>query len=104
MPEAASTAFLPKAMRPAALPLMNIGAGKDISIGELARVVAEVVGFKGRLVFDASKPDGTPRKLLDSGRLDALGWRASVSLREGLGRAYRLYCEGAGPAAARSAA
>jgi GDP-L-fucose synthase len=81
---------------PAALPLVNIGAGKEISIGELARLVAEVVGFKGSVVFDASKPDGMPRKLLDSGRLDAIGWRASTGLREGIGRVYRLYAESAG--------
>jgi GDP-L-fucose synthase len=83
-----------------ALPLINIGTGKDITIGELARVVADVVGFKGRLVFDASKPDGTPRKLLDSGRLEALGWRARIGLRDAIERAYRLYAgsSGSGPA------
>ena len=80
---------------PAALPLVNIGAGKEISIGELARLVAEVVGFKGRVVFDASKPDGMPRKLLDGGRLDAIGWRARTGLREGLERVYRMYADSA---------
>ena len=81
---------------PSALPLINIGAGKEISIGDLARLVAEVVGFKGRLVFDASKPDGTPRKLLDSSRLEALGWRARTGLREGISSAYCQYVEGSG--------
>jgi GDP-L-fucose synthase len=76
-----------------ALPVINIGAGKDITIGELARMVADAVGFKGRLVFDASKPDGTPRKLLDSGRLEALGWRARIGLRDGIERAYRLFTD-----------
>src|SRR5688572_20511139 len=89
---------------PAALPLVNIGAGKEISIGELARLVAEVVGFKGRVVFDASKPDGMPRKLLDSGRLDAIGWRARTGLREGVERVYRLYKESAGAKVSGTAA
>ncbi len=94
-----------KLVAPAVLPLINIGAGKEISIGELARLVAEVVGFKGRLVFDASKPDGTPRKLLDSGRLDAIGWRARTGLREGIERVYRLlYRETAGVKVAGNAA
>jgi GDP-L-fucose synthase len=88
---------------PAALPLINIGAGKEISIGDLARLVAEVVGFKGRLVFDAGKPDGTPRKLLDSGRLDAIGWRARTGLREGIASAYRQYAESTGAGVAGAA-
>jgi GDP-L-fucose synthase len=88
---------------PAVLPLVNIGAGKEISIGELARLVAEVVGFKGRVVFDASKPDGMPRKLLDTGRLDAIGWRARVGLREGIGRVYSLYAESTGEKDTRTA-
>jgi len=69
-------------------PLVNIGAGKDLTIRELAEMVCEVVGFKGRLAFDASKPDGTPRKLLDTTRADQLGWRARIGLREGIGLAY----------------
>jgi GDP-L-fucose synthase len=89
---------------PAALPLVNIGAGKEISIGELARLVAEVVGFEGRVVFDSSKPDGMPRKLLDSGRLDAIGWRARTGLREGVERVYRLYKESAGAKVSGTAA
>ena len=70
------------------LPLVNIGAGKDISIGELAALVAEVVGFKGQIEFDSSKPDGMPQKLLDVSRLAALGWRARISLRLGISLAY----------------
>jgi len=69
-------------------PLVNIGAGKDLTIKELAELVCEVVGFRGRLAFDASKPDGTPRKLLDTGRMERLGWRARIELREGVGKAY----------------
>src|SRR5215831_10134047 len=80
--------------RPRAEPaLVNIGAGDDITISELARLVGEIVGFDGQVVFDSSKPDGTPRKLMDSNRLYATGWRPTVSLREGLRLAYRDYCE-----------
>lgn len=67
---------------------LNIGCGSDLSIRELTQAVVETVGFEGRLVFDASKPDGMPRKLLDSSRINALGWRPTVGLREGLARAY----------------
>ncbi len=74
-------------------PLVNIGCGEDQSIGELATLVAEVVGFKGRLVFDTSKPDGTPRKLQDVSRLKALGWRPRVGLREGVSLAYQDFLQ-----------
>lgn len=67
---------------------INIGTGVDLTIGELAEVVASTVGFEGKLVFDRSKPDGTPRKLLDVTRLHQLGWRHCVPLRQGLARAY----------------
>jgi GDP-L-fucose synthase len=67
---------------------INVGSGLEISILELAQKVAAVVGFNGRIEFDTSKPDGTPRKLLDSSRLNRLGWRANVTLEEGLRRAY----------------
>jgi GDP-L-fucose synthase len=67
---------------------VNIGAGADLTIADLARTVAEVVGYRGELVYDRSKPDGTPRKLLDVSRLSALGWKATTSLREGLEKAY----------------
>ena len=69
-------------------PLVNIGTGEDVTIRELAETVMAVVGFNGRIVFDSSKPDGTPRKLLDVSRLAALGWRASTALREGILRSY----------------
>lgn len=71
-------------------PPLNIGSGTDLSIRELAEAVCETVGFSGRLVFDASKPDGMPRKLLDSSRLLATGWRPTVTLRDGLRRAYEV--------------
>jgi GDP-L-fucose synthase len=68
---------------------INIGSGKEITIRELAGLVADVVGFRGKLVFDTSKPDGTPRKLLDVSRLTGLAWRAKISLRDGLALAYQ---------------
>ena len=70
-------------------PLVNIGYGEDLSIAELARTVARVVGFLGNLRFDTSKPDGTPRKLLDSGRINALGWRPRTRVDEGIAAAYK---------------
>lgn len=69
-------------------PLVNIGTGEDVTIAELAQTVMRTVGFTGRIVFDTSKPDGTPRKLLDVSRAHALGWRAQVGLAEGIARAY----------------
>jgi GDP-L-fucose synthase len=70
---------------------INIGLGEDMTIAEFARTVAEVVGFRGKIVYDTSKPDGTPRKLVDVSRLSAMGWKAKVSLREGLGKAYGAF-------------
>jgi GDP-L-fucose synthase len=72
-------------------PLFNIGCGEDLTIRDLAELIRDVVGFKGRLTFDSSKPDGTPRKLLDVSRMKALGWQASISLCEGLAAVYREY-------------
>ena len=69
-------------------PLVNIGTGEDVTIRELAETVMQVVGFNGRIVFDSSKPDGTPQKLLDVSRVAALGWRARTTLREGILRSY----------------
>lgn len=68
---------------------INIGSGKDITIRELALAVAKVIGFEGEIVFDASKPDGAPRKLMDSSRLQALGWQARTDLEAGLAVAYQ---------------
>src|SRR5229473_630434 len=70
-------------------PIVNIGCGTDVTVRGLAELIAEVVGFSGSLVFDTSKPDGTPRKLLDINRLTGLGWRPLTELREGLIRTYR---------------
>lgn len=71
--------------------VINIGSGQDISIFELANLVAEVVGFTGKVVWDKSKPDGTPRKLLDVGKITGLGWRPRIALREGMVETYRWY-------------
>jgi GDP-L-fucose synthase len=79
-----------------AFPLVNVGCGEDLTIRELAELAAEVVGFEGKLVQDASKPDGTPRKLLDVSKITALGWRPKVGLREGIGRAYADFLGSAG--------
>ena len=71
--------------------IINVGVGEDISIAELATLVAEVVGFSGEIVYDTSKPDGTPRKLLDVSRLHAQNWRASIDLRDGVADTYRWF-------------
>jgi GDP-L-fucose synthase len=70
---------------------INVGTGEDVTIAELARLVGEVVGYSGRIGFDTSKPDGTPRKLLDVSKLKRLGWQASTPLPEGLRRAYAAF-------------
>lgn len=72
---------------------VNIGCGKDISIGELARTIGRIVGFKGEIVFDPTKPDGMPRKLLDTTRLELLGWKYSVELEDGLKRTYDHFAQ-----------
>ena len=75
---------------------INLGTGQDITILELARLLAEITGFRGEIRFDRSKPDGTPRKLLDTSRLDALGWHPSRTLRQGIEETYRWYVDQAG--------
>jgi len=72
---------------------INVGTGVDCSIRELAETIARVTEYQGRLVFDSSKPDGTPRKLMDVSRLKALGWQASISLEDGLRDAYRWFVD-----------
>lgn len=71
--------------------IVNVGVGEDISIRELAELICEIVGFRGELTWDASKPDGTPRKLLDVSKLRSLGWEARISLREGIARTYEWF-------------
>ena len=74
-------------------PIVNIGWGEDISIGELAQMIQSVVGFRGQLVFDSTKPDGTPRKLLDITRLKSLGWQPRIALRRGIESTYAWFQE-----------
>jgi GDP-L-fucose synthase len=73
--------------------IINIGVGKDTTIRELSELVKEIVGFKGEILYDNSKPDGTPRKLMDVSRLNSLGWQPKISLREGIEMTYRWYVE-----------
>ena len=70
---------------------INVGSGRDITIADLARMVARIVGFEGEIVFDASKPDGTPRKLMSSAKLEALGWKPRISLEDGIAQTYDLF-------------
>lgn len=73
--------------------IVNIGVGKDVTIRELAETIKDVVGFEGELTFDTSKPDGTPRKLVDTSKINGLGWSAKIELRDGVQRAYDWYLE-----------
>jgi GDP-L-fucose synthase len=76
-------------------PHVNVGTGADITIRELAELIAKVVGWQGEFVYDPTKPDGMPRKVMDVSRLEALGWKAAMPLEEGFGRAYDWYAENA---------
>jgi GDP-L-fucose synthase len=72
---------------------VNIGTGEEISISDLAYLIKEVIGFEGEISFDNSKPDGTPRKLIDSSRLQSLGWKYNYKLKEGLEKTYHFFLE-----------
>jgi GDP-L-fucose synthase len=74
-------------------PLVNVGTGEDVTIGQLAETVMDIVGFKGRIAYDHSKPDGTPRKLLDVSRLTALGWQARTELHAGISHSYAHFAQ-----------
>ena len=82
--------------------IVNVGCGEDVSIAELGALVARVVGYEGSIELDRSKPDGTPRKLLDVSRLRALGWQPKVGLEEGIRSVYTWYCT-EGPGACEAA-
>jgi GDP-L-fucose synthase len=69
--------------------LINIGVGEDVSIKELAEMIKEITGYKGKIVFDSSKPDGTPRKLMDVSKLNQKGWKASIRLKAGIEKVYK---------------
>jgi len=73
--------------------IINVGAGKDITIGDLAELIRSIVGFEGRIGFDSSRPDGTPRKLLDISQILKLGWKPGIALKDGLTATYRWYCQ-----------
>lgn len=73
--------------------LVNVGCGADVTIRELVELVAEIVGFQGKIVWDASKPDGSPRKLLDTSRLNSFGWKPRISLKDGLVNTYQAFLE-----------
>jgi GDP-L-fucose synthase len=73
--------------------IVNVGVGKDISIAELAELVKDVIGYEGEVIFDSSKPDGTPQKLLDISRLNTVGWKANISLKEGIKLTYQWFCK-----------
>lgn len=74
--------------------IINIGVGQDVTIKELAEIIKEITGFQGELKWDTSKPDGTPRKLLDVSKLTSLGWKAQISLKEGIRKTYRSFLDG----------
>jgi GDP-L-fucose synthase len=74
---------------------VNVGFGSDVTIRELAEIISEVVGFNGGFIYDSSKPDGTPKKLLDCTKLHSLGWQAKIGLKEGVAKAYDWYCRNA---------
>jgi GDP-L-fucose synthase len=76
--------------------MINVGTGQEVSIGELARQICRVVGFRGQLVFDTTKPDGMPRKLLDSSRILQMGWRSGIALDQGLQQTYRWFLDSGG--------
>jgi GDP-L-fucose synthase len=68
---------------------VNMGSGSEISISDLANMVKEIVGFQGKIIFDTSKPDGTPRKIMDVSRLNSLGWENSIALKQGIEKVYK---------------
>jgi nucleoside-diphosphate-sugar epimerase len=72
---------------------INVGSGEDVSIAELAALLARATGFSGRIAYDRSRPDGTPRKLLDVSRLAAMGWRSKIGLEDGIRRTYEWFVE-----------
>ena len=73
--------------------IVNIGVGEDLSIADLATLVGEAVGYQGEVIYDASKPDGTPRKLVDTTKINGLGWQAGISLQEGIKGTYQWFLE-----------
>ena len=81
--------------------IINVGPGEDLTIRELTEIISEIVGFQGEIKWDTTKPDGIPRKLLDVGKINGLGWRATIPLGEGIRRTYRWYLENVASASSR---
>jgi len=73
--------------------IINVGSGQEVTIAELAALVKEIVGFEGRLHYNAAMPDGTPRKLLDVSKLSALGWQSQITLRDGIAATYKWFLD-----------
>jgi GDP-L-fucose synthase len=73
--------------------MYNVGVGEDVTIRELAEIVMDVIGFQGQIVFDATKPDGTPRKLMDVSKMSKLGWKAKTAMRNGIAFAYEDFLQ-----------
>ncbi len=93
MPLAQPSSLSPVLSQPLAPPLINVGTGTDLTIRELAETIAEVVGYQGKFVQDQSKPDGTPRKVLDVSKMRNLGWKANISLKQGINLTYKKFSE-----------
>lgn len=72
---------------------LNVGTGQDLTIADLASIISEVVGFNGRIEYDSTKPDGTPRKLMDVSRINSLGWKYKTELKDGIVQTYKWYLE-----------
>jgi GDP-L-fucose synthase len=72
--------------------MINAGSSQEISIGDLAHIITDIVGYRGKLTFDHNKPDGTPRKIMDNSRLSGMGWHAITTMRQGLKRMYDDFC------------
>ena len=73
--------------------IINVGTGEDLTINDLAALIKKIVGFEGKIEHDTNKPDGTPRKVLDVGKLHAMGWKARISLEEGIRKVYQQFLE-----------
>jgi GDP-L-fucose synthase len=72
---------------------LNVGSGKDITIADLAKLISEIIGFEGKIEYDSSKPDGTPRKLMDVTRINSLGWQFKTELSDGIAKTYEWFLE-----------
>jgi GDP-L-fucose synthase len=90
--------FEPIVRSETAAPLVNVGCGEDVTVRELAELIQEIVGFEGKLIFDLTKPDGTPQKLLDVSRMKSIGWESKISLRDGIAASYEAYLTTHSPA------